>query len=263
MNITLNEKIIRDFGRASKDYDNYAVLQRQVADRLFAMVKSQFGDGVVLDIGCGTGYFHELLRKNKIYLPLVQMDISPRMCEVSASYASPPEYGGTYTCVSDMHFLPFKDNAFSVLFSSMTMQWATDVKQVFQEAARVLKPGGKFAFSIVGNGSLKELNEVFKTSGQVPPIHKFYSETEIIMQIANCGFNGYKVSSENITMYYDDIFGLLGAIKGVGASYKGVRGVGIKGKNYFLDIDALYKNTFFSEKGLLASWNIIYITGGR
>ena len=108
MTPSIRKKIIRDFSKAAKTYDNYAILQRMVADKLFDRATSicSIKDSPILDIGAGTGYFHELLRKNKIYTPLVQMDISYEMCKTAAKYASPPEYGATYTCVADMANLP-------------------------------------------------------------------------------------------------------------------------------------------------------------
>lgn len=261
MSISLNSKIIRDFGKAAATYDNYAILQRNVADKLFGMLQEQIVVQNILDIGCGTGYFHELLRKNKIYAPLVQLDISPQMCNVAANYASPPEYGGTYTCAADMHNIPFSNEIFSAIFSSMTMQWAIDLNQVFKEAVRILEPEGNFAFSIVGSGSLMELSEAYKAAGKIAPIHNFYTQNEIEIYLKQVGFNNYKISNENITMNYKDIYSLLRSIKGVGASYKGNLAGGIKGKSYFTEIEKAYHELFSGDAGLQATWNIVYVTG--
>lgn len=248
---------MRDFSRAAKTYDHYALLQRNVTDKLFEICKPS--SGVVLDIGCGTGYFHELLRKNKIYLPLVQADISQEMCKVAASYASSIEYGGTYTCALDMHNLPFADNSFSSIFSSMTMQWSQVLKQVISEAKRVLINKGNFSFSIVADGSLHELREAFLLAGLNPPIHDFISHAQIETTLRQIGFSTYEIYNETITMFYEDIYSLLRAIKNIGASYKGTHHNGFRGKGHFVEVARIYQDKFFSSKGLPASWNITYV----
>ncbi len=261
--ITIDTKIRRDFSRAAKTYDNYAVLQRIVAEKLFLDFKLSI-DGVgILDLGCGTGYFHELLRKNKIYVPLVQLDISHSMSKTADIYSSSPEYGGTYTCTADMHSLPFADASFSDIFSSMTLQWASGLGQVFLEAKRVLQDEGNFAFSIVADGSLFELKEVFAAMGEKPPVHKFVTQSELETELEKSGFSIQEIHSEPIFMFYKDIYAMLLSIKGVGASYKGTREGGIKGKNYFVKMEKIYRDNFVHNEGLPLSWNIIYVRCGK
>jgi len=258
MSLPFKQKIMRDFSRAAKTYDNYAILQRKVADHLFRLLKLN-NDRNILDIGCGTGYFHELLRKNKLYYPLYQIDISKEMCAVAASYASPEEYGGTYTSTCDMHNLPFAANSFSTIFSSMTMQWSEDLEKVFLEAKRVLENNGNFAFSIVGEGSLLELKQAFEFAGLNPPIHSFLGIDEIKEKIINAGFREFEISSETITMYYENINTILRSIKHIGASYKSNQAGGLRGRGYFAEVEKIYHNNFADKNGLPLSWNITYI----
>ncbi len=44
---------------------------------------------------------------------------------------------------SDMHHTPFRDNAFDIVFGSAVLHHSKDLKRVFQEICRVLKPGGR------------------------------------------------------------------------------------------------------------------------
>lgn len=259
MTLTLQEKISRDFGRVAHNYDNYALLQRQVAEKLF--YEFTIVPGVMLDIGCGTGYFHELLRKNKIYLPLVQTDIASEMCQIASGYASPPEYGATHTCVADMHHLPFANETFSGIFSSMTMQWSHDPVKVFSEIARLLAPNGTFACSLVSQGSLAELYQAFVLAGYTPPIHEFYSQNELGAALKSAGLTIGKIHAEIITLHYDDVISLLRSIKNVGASYKGSRYSGLRGKNYFSEIEKHYRSNFAGENGMPVSWRVVHIHG--
>jgi malonyl-CoA O-methyltransferase len=267
MSLTFHEKIIRDFSRAARNYDIHAILQRKVSDRLFNIIKSDkqlstmpnsFGN--ILDIGCGTGYFHELLRKSKIYAPLWQTDISQEMCKIAALYSSPPEYGATYTSVCDMHHLPFADKAFSTIFSSMAMQWSENLHEVFLEAKRVLTKNGRFFFSIVGDGSLQELKKTFTQAGFSPPVHDFLSLNDVKEKLITSGFREIEISDQTIIMHYENIQNMLREIKNIGASYKSSQAKGLRGRGYFLQLEKIYNDRFLQERGLPLSWNIIYVS---
>lgn len=56
------KQIARHFSRHAHDYDNLAVMQKDIADRLLKLIPD--GDYLtILDIGCGTGYMCRQLRK--------------------------------------------------------------------------------------------------------------------------------------------------------------------------------------------------------
>jgi malonyl-CoA O-methyltransferase len=262
MTSSFSTRIIRDFSRAAQTYDRHALLQRKVADQLFNrsahIWQADHRKANILDIGCGTGYFHELLRKNKIYTPIAQLDISHEMCKIAASYASLPEYGDTFTYCADMHNLPFAKDTFSSIFSSMTLQWADGIGKCLLEAKRVLAPKGSFAFSLVGEGSIHELTEAFCLAGHAPPIHHFINKPELDWQLKHAGFSVTILYQDSITLLHRDFRSLIRSIKGVGASYKNVHNPGLKGKNYFIDVETAYRNKFSTTEGLPLSWNIIY-----
>lgn len=54
----IDKKPIGDaFGRAAQTYDRHAAFQRDVGERLLSKMPEDLSDKVVLDLGCGTGYF--------------------------------------------------------------------------------------------------------------------------------------------------------------------------------------------------------------
>jgi malonyl-CoA O-methyltransferase len=255
--------IQNSFNKAAANYDYHAKLQRVVADNLFAEIKNELNKNqIILDAGSGTGYFHELLRKNKIYCPLIQADIAFNMCKKSAEYASPPEYGGTYTINSDIESLPLSSEKIDIIFSSMTLQW-TKLENAFAEFFRILKPGGKVAFSIVGENSLAELSSVFNQLDDLPHINNFHSEPAINNALATAGFKNIASKIETTTQHFDNVKELLNSIKGVGASYKTNGKQKFLGKNYFQKIEEIYRKKYADEKGLPLSWNIIYVSASK
>ncbi len=92
----------------------------------------------ILDLGCGFGEFAGVFFSSQIE---VGLDIDEKEIEKAAQ-------GGKYkkTVIADARNLPFGDNSFQTIISVSTLEHIPDNFQVFKEAKRVLKPGGKFIF---------------------------------------------------------------------------------------------------------------------
>jgi malonyl-CoA O-methyltransferase len=111
-------RIKRDFNQAAYTYDQYAILQRKVADLLFKIAKIKFANNSrILDAGCGTGYFYELVKKYRYNWQIHQLDMALNMCKIAKSYASED----CYTYCGDMENLPLKNNSADGIFSSLAM----------------------------------------------------------------------------------------------------------------------------------------------
>jgi len=96
----------------------------------------------VLMLGCGTGEEKLILEK---YSPskLVGIDISSKSIEIAkASYDDCEFY------VGNMLELPFQEEEFDFIYSSLAVSHIEDKDKVFKEIYRVLKPNGAFLFSV-------------------------------------------------------------------------------------------------------------------
>jgi len=92
----------------------------------------------VLEIGCGTGeYTKRIARSNA---DIVAIDISPELLEV----AKDKQKDVTFK-VDDAENLSFKDKSFDVVLGCSIIHHL-NIKPVFSEIKRVLKPGGKMMF---------------------------------------------------------------------------------------------------------------------
>ncbi len=252
--------LMRDFGKAARKYDEYAILQRNVADKLFALSKQFFSaENSVIDIGCGTGYFHELCRKNAFYFPITQIDISPEMCEIAASYASSGKYGETTTIQADMDNIPLPENSIKNAFSSLTIQWSQDLENTLKEAHRILDKGGDFFASTLQNGTLHELENSFSKLDRLTHINKFLSKNDIQNTFINCGFKNIKIIEDDIITYHDNLLSLLKQIKGIGANHKS-SDKKFLGKDYFVKLEKIYQDSFANNGKLPSTWKVVYIT---
>jgi SAM-dependent methyltransferase len=111
-----------------------------------AGILGEVADKDVLEVGSGAGQCSRWVRSRggRAYgldLSHRQLQHSRRIDEITG--VDVPSVRGTAT------HLPFADGSFDVVFSSFgALQFVADIATAVQETARVLRPGGRFAFSI-------------------------------------------------------------------------------------------------------------------
>lgn len=95
----------------------------------------------VLEIGSGAGAHAALM---KSYGPFIfAMDIASERVRSTAGNLSRVSQGDGIAIKGDAEQLPFKDDAFDVVYSSGVLHHAPDTDKCIREVYRVLKPGGK------------------------------------------------------------------------------------------------------------------------
>lgn len=103
------------------------------------------GRGVrVLDVCCGPAFAAEAAAERGA--TAVGVDFSPEM--ITIARARCPELD---VRVGDAQALPFEAGAFDAVVNNFGLLHLPDAERSFAEAARVLRPGGRFAFTVWGN----------------------------------------------------------------------------------------------------------------
>ena len=143
------------FGRAAERYAASAALQKEVEARLLELADYLPAEPQrVLDLGCGPGRGAGLLKKRWPKAELIAMDLALPMLQQVPKHTRfwrPVKR----VCGNAMQ-LPFKDNSFDFIFSSLCLQWAHPLPEALQEIRRVLRPDGMLAFSTFGPDTLIE-----------------------------------------------------------------------------------------------------------
>lgn len=96
-------------------------------------------DKVVLEIGCGSGRFTEVLLKYGAKVVSVDMSIA-----VIANKKNFPISDRHFIIQADMNKLPFKDNVFDLIVCIGVLQHTPDTFESINNSQRVLKPGGTY-----------------------------------------------------------------------------------------------------------------------
>lgn len=122
-----------------------AFLRSIEIDRLASVMDAE---GLGLDLGCGDGILTDILFNRVGKTPrLVGIDLDPLETEAAAAY---PFYERIHTCPADA--IPEADGTFDYVVSNSVLEHIPDLESVIREVARVLKPGGRFYFTVPGPG---------------------------------------------------------------------------------------------------------------
>ncbi len=118
----------------------------------------------ILDVGCGEGTLTR--RIAECGATVLGIDNSPEM--VAAARANGVD--ALLLAAEDMQFFA----EFDAVFSNATLHWVLEKGQAARAIFRALKPGGRFAGEMGGEGNLKKLREALDEElvirGYVPPV---------------------------------------------------------------------------------------------
>ncbi|WED22721.1 malonyl-ACP O-methyltransferase BioC [Vibrio sp. JC009] len=243
--------IAEAFGKAASKYDQHAEFQRQVGRELMAKMPRDLTGYKVLDIGCGTGYFSELLAQRGA--EVTAADLSADMLE-QAKFRCGSSVA--HYQQADAENLPFGDSVFDFAFSSLALQWCEDLSKPLKELKRVTKPGGSVLFSTLLDGSLHELKLSWSKIDTHQHVNDFLTEKEIKIALAQSDIQKHHLDLRSIRMWYSSAFQLMRDLKGIGATHVRGRSHGLMKKRTLLDVENEYQKFKGEEGQLPATYNV-------
>ncbi|ABF14121.1 malonyl-ACP O-methyltransferase BioC [Candidatus Palibaumannia cicadellinicola] len=238
--------IARSFSRAAQHYDRYAAFQRYCGERLRSLIGPRRSSQLLLDAGCGTGWFSRCWQREGNYV--IALDISAAMLVIAQQQHSAAAY-----IIGDIEQLPIATSTVECVFSNLAIQWCEDLPQVLNQFHRVLRPGGILAVSTLAYGSLHELELAWRQVDNNIHINRFLPQTDIA-----AAFQAYnhKIVIEQKTLYYSKLIDLFNEIKGVGASYLYIgHGLGLTSRTRFRALEEAWPR---HALGLPLSYQLVY-----
>ncbi len=163
------QRVAESFSRAAGSYDRVADLQRAVGQRLTEFLPT-CKPQVVMDLGCGTGFFGGQLRSTYPEASLLNLDLAEGMLQYARKHR--PHKHAHWIC-GDAEALPLKSQSVDLVFSSLAIQWCEQPALLFSEVARVLKPGGYFVAATLGPDTLQELRRAWAAADDFVHVNRF------------------------------------------------------------------------------------------
>ncbi|NLS11464.1 malonyl-ACP O-methyltransferase BioC [Vibrio sp. SM6] len=237
--------IAQAFGRAAKHYDQHAAFQRQVGHLLLDELPHDLSGWRILDLGCGTGYFSEQLALRGAQV--VCADLSTAMLEQARLRCG---VGTAEFCLADAEHLPFADNSFDAVFSSLALQWCDDLSSPLAEISRVTRAGGVALFSTLLAGSLHELQAAWHKVDVHQHVNQFIALKQVNLALAQISASQHHLNLTAITVWYESALALMRDLKGIGATHVMGRAQGLTSRKTLNQVELAYQ-TYRNRDGLL------------
>jgi len=263
---------VRDsFNKAAETYDAFAIVQREVCKRLLERLDYiKIEPKMILDIGAGTGQGNQGLARCYPDAQIIAMDLAENMLLINRAktslqpglaekvknlFNSRPAH--QFVC-ADAEQLPFADASMDMVFSSLTIQWCSNLSKLFNEFRRVLKPGGLLMFTTLGAETLHELRASWAEVSDKIHVNHFTDMHDIGDALYNVQVENPVMDNETIVLNYQSIKQILIELKAVGAHNQNMgREKALTGKNR---LQAMYKayEKFRTDEGFPVTYEVLY-----
>ena len=156
---------------------------------------------VILDIGCGHGYFVRRLWRPA--LRIFGIDLNQSGIEIAQRYNCPNGCGFAF---ADAMYLPFRDKIFDKIMSVCAFEHFFNDEKAIKEANRILKKEGKFVLS-VDSFSYQGISSSYKERCKEKHyVYRFYTDGLLKNKLKRLGFNiineKYLISSPITSLGY-------------------------------------------------------------
>ncbi|XP_013887870.1 NADH dehydrogenase [ubiquinone] 1 alpha subcomplex assembly factor 5, partial [Austrofundulus limnaeus] len=233
----------------------------QIADRVYDIPRTF---PLALDLGGGKSHIAEHLTKDVVQR-LVLTETSLQTLKVNR-----PSEIRTQQVLADEEFLPFQENSFDLVLSSLTLHWTNDLPGALKQIQQVLKPDGVFIGAMLGGDTLYELRcslqlaETEREGGFSPHVSPFTSVTDLGQLLGQAGFSLLTVDIDEVKIHYPGIMEVMMDLQGMAESNCSWNRKSLLHRDTILAAAAVYKEMYGSDDGEVpASFQIFYMIGWK
>uniref|UniRef100_A0A8D0D851 Arginine-hydroxylase NDUFAF5, mitochondrial n=1 Tax=Sander lucioperca TaxID=283035 RepID=A0A8D0D851_SANLU len=176
----------------------------------------------------------------------------------------------THHVLADEEFLPFKENTFDLVVSSLSLHWINDLPGALRQIQQVLKPDGVFIGAMVGGETLYELRcslqlaETEREGGFSPHVSPYTAVTDLGNLLGRAGFSMLTVDVDDVQVNYPGIIEVMTDLQGMGESNCAWNRKSMLHRDTILAAEAIYKEMYGNEDGSIpATFEILYMIGWK
>ena len=245
--------IKRNFSKSALTYDDHAAVQRKCADVLLGLVKGGNFQRI-LEVGCGTGTYTQLLSDECREAKITAVDISKEMIDVAKKKVMGKNISFV---VDDGEYLPINGSKLDLITSNAVFQWFEDLRGTLKTFSEALDKKGMLCFSMYGPETFKEFEEVLGMHfGERRRLSssRFASKKDL-EKVLKGHFRKFELWEEFYNVDFVSLWDFMQAIKQSGA-----RGYGL-GDGIFLGkqiIKGLEKTYIEKYKGVIATHHVYF-----
>ncbi len=255
--MSIPQHIHSNFSRHARHYDDYCVVQNEVAGTLLSQYRPQHPPHHILELGCGTGNFTRLLSERFPAARILAQDPSATMIDQARAKAWSDAVRFEVGTVHHLEARPSVD----LIAANAVLHWQGDLDAALKPLADTLTEQGTLLTSWFGPRTYEELGRVFMQWLNRPvelEVARF-PESDSIRAALSPHFRNVTLQEQRFCRTYDDLGLLLRTIK-----YTGTRGHGLPGlhlsRRDLRELDLQYRHNYGDIR---ATYQIYYVQAGR
>ncbi|XP_077426419.1 arginine-hydroxylase NDUFAF5, mitochondrial [Vanacampus margaritifer] len=255
----------KEWAGSGRDPRKYDYLREEVgsrvADRVYDVARTF---PLALEIGAGRGHIAQHLSKETVER-LFLTDVSETTLRHNV--------GGEmrrHALAADEEFLPFRDDSFHLVVSSMSLHWVNDLPAALRQIHDVLKPDGVFIGAMAGGETLYELRcslqlaETEREGGVSPRVSPYTAVTDLGNLLGRAGFNMLTVDTDEVQVCYPGMMELMMDLQGMGESNCAWNRRSMLHRDTILAAASVYKEMYGKQDGSLpATFDVLYMIGWK
>jgi len=196
------------FNKIFETYDNLK-FQKEPCKRL--VMHAGIGKGErVLDVACGTGW--ATLETSRAVGPtgyVIGVDIAEKALSIAQEKANKAGLGNISFNQQDGHHLKFEDSAFDVVICASALFGFEDIPGAIREWRRVVRPGGRVAFSSFGPEFSRDSRMLRKTiakygTASPPNVGRLDTIEDCVRHLVDAGLGNIQTATKELGYYHPD-----------------------------------------------------------
>ncbi len=219
----IKQGIRRNFARRAASYDQHAGTQRLMAQGLIALTEEVVSQAArILEVGCGTGYLTQQLKKANPTARLVALDLDVALVAAARRRLGPdPRVAWLVADGED-----WSRGSFELIIANAVFQWLTRPAATLGAYFESLVAGGVLAFSTLGPRTFGELAAALKQAAQLlnlraapaVPAQGFLAEEAWSRLLGQAGFAQLRLTRKLLTVNFPTVRDFLKALQATGAT---------------------------------------------